>query len=325
MKKRKILDALLSLMIVTAAMVYSACGSSSNNTPNGPNNRGTQTPSPTPSTQPTPNDSSGVTKELGEMSTADSAMIIRVERDVSLKAKGAAEFIRIVSGLFRNGDTLQVGDQSKAWVSCRDGSICPLGKGLYDDCCKAGCENEIRIPPPSNSESENRVALIRKSELPPVELQTFELQESRIRQLGSDEVTTQFLIANLYSSWKLSEAKDELKNLTLKLNKAGTKDDLKTLYAPMLRETGDMQLSVMQKEEAETSYKRAVKVEPELSDSREKAAAHVSLGELYEKNGQKVEAVRNLETSERLYKKEGDTVKAAAARRAITTLRKPQN
>lgn len=323
MKRKLILDALLAVTIIAAAMVYSGCGSSNPNDPNGSNNRSPQSPTPTPSPGSTPNGTSGITKELSDMATADSAMIIRVERDVSLKAKGAAEFVRILSGLFRGGDTLQVGDQSKAWVSCRDGSICPLGKGLYADCCRGGCENEIRIPPPLNSESQERVAFIKKSELPPVELQTFELQESRIRQLGSDEVTTQFLIADLYSSWKLVEAKEELTNLTLKLNQAGTKDDLQTLYAPMLRKTGDMQLKIMQKEAAEVSYKRAVDVEPKLSDSREKAAAHVSLSELYEKTGQKEKAVVNLEKTERLYRIEGDAVKAEAARRAITDIRKP--
>jgi hypothetical protein len=319
--KRPILSALLSVTIVTAGIGNSACRSSTDD-PNvrPPDNRGGQSPTPKPTVDGTTGH--GPQEDLKDIATADTAMILRVERDVSLKARGASEFVRILSGMFHGGDTLQVGDQSKAWVSCRDGSICPLSTGLYSECCKDVCETGIRIPPPANSESQSREAFIKKSELPPVELQTFELQENRIRHLGADEVTTQFLIADLYSSWKLVEANDELKNLSQQLNKPEAKQELKMLYAPMLRKTGDMQLRIRHTSDAEDSYKKAVEVAPTLNDSREKAAAHVSLGELYEKKGLKEKAVVNLEKSEQLYKGEGDTTKAAATRRAIVKIQK---
>jgi hypothetical protein len=323
MKRRLIPNALLSVMIATVGMGYSTCRPSTNNNPNtnGPNNLGRQSPTPTPTENTQGSDKAK--GDLPEIAAADTAMIIRVERDVSLKAKGATDFVRILSGLFRGGDTLQVGDQSKAWVSCPDHSVCPLGTGLYAECCRDVCENGIRIPPPPNSESQNRVVFISKSELPPADLQMFQLQETRIRNLGADEVTTQFLMADLYSSWKLVEAKDELKDLTQKLNKPGTKQELKMLYVPMLRRTGDMQLRVKQQDEAEDSYKKAVELAPESNDPREKADAHVSLGQFYEKSGQKEKAVINLKQGEQLYERGGDVKKAAATRQAIVNIQKP--
>lgn len=312
MKRRLILNALLAVMTVSAGMGYSACRDTT-----GPNGVGRPSPMPTPNVSP--NSGEGGTGDLPEIVTSE-AMIVRVERDVSLKAKDATEFVRILSGLFREGDTLQVGDLSKAWVSCPDGSVCPLGKGLYAECCRAVCENAIRIPPPSNSESQNRVVFISKSELPPADLQMFQLQETSIRSLGADEVTTQFLMADLYSSWKLVEAKDELKDLTQKLSKPRTRQELKMLYVPMLRRTGDMQLKLMHEGEAEDSYKKAVELAPDSNDPREKADALVTLGQFYEKSGQKEKAVTNLKQGERLYERGGDVKKAAATRRAIVNI-----
>jgi len=302
MKRRLIRNVWLPLIVVSAAMGYIACRHT-----NGPNNVSPQSPTPTPGISP--------------IATTE-AMIIRVEKDVSLKVKGASDFVRILQGLFREGDRLQVGDQSKAWVSCLGRSICPLGKGLYDECCKDVCESAILIQPPSNTESQNRVAFIRKGDLPIAELQMFQLQETRIRNLGVNEVTTQFLMADLYSSWKLVEAKDELKGLMQELSRPGAKQELNLQYVPMLRQTGDMQLRIKQNWEAEDSYKKAVELAPEFNDSREKADAHVTLGQFYEKTGQKEKAVVNLEQGEQLYKQSGDVKKAAATRQAIVNIQR---
>jgi len=314
--KRRLIPNVLLFTLIISAMGYGACQNT-----NAPNNRGRS-----PTATPTPNvgttNGGSPTGTVPVIATSAEAMIVRVEKDVSLKIKGATQFMRIFSGMFREGDMLQVGDQSKAWVSCPDHSVCPLGKGLYEECCRDVCESGIRILPPANSESQNRVAFIKKSELPSGELQTLELQETRIRNLGADEVTTKFLIADLYSSWKLVEARDELKDLTQKLDKPETKQELKMLYVPMLRQTGDMQLKVKQLDEAEDSYKKAVELAPQFNDPREKADAHVTLGQFYEKSGQKEKAVVNLKQGEQLYEQSGDVKKAAATRRAIVNIQR---
>lgn len=314
MKRRLVLNALLSVMLVSAGMGYSACRDTS-----GPNSGGPPSPTRTPTPSVSPDIGDAGTGNVPEIVTSE-AMIVRVERDVSLKAKNATEFVHILSGLFREGDTLQVGDQSKAWVSCSDGSVCPLGKGLYAECCRDVCENAIRLPPPPNSESQTRMIFISKSELPPADLQLFQVQETSIRNLGADEVTTQFLMADLYSSWKLVEAKDELNNLTQQLNKPGTKQKLKLLYVPMWRKTGDMQLKLKLEGAAEDSYKKAVDVAPAFNEQRAKADALVTLGQFYEKSGQKEKAVINLKQGEQLYERGGDVKKAAATRRAIVNI-----
>jgi len=231
-------NALLFVLLAFVGLGYSTCQKTSN---------GGSSPSPTPTEELKSADGN---TPLPGIAVADTAMIIRVEKDVRLKAKGAAVFKAILYGVFRAGDTLQVGEQSKAWVECPDHSLCPREKGLYAECCREVCDSGIRIPPPANSASQARVVFISKSELPPSELKIFQLQETRIRDLGANEVTTQFLIADLYSSWKLVEAKDEVNNLSWKLAKPETKEELKMLYAPMWRRTGDLQLMIKQQPEA---------------------------------------------------------------------------
>lgn len=313
--KRRVIPNVLFFTLIISAMGYGACQNT-----NGPNNGGRS-----PTATPTPNVSTTNGSPIGTVpviATSAEAMIVRVEKDVSLKIKGATQFMRIFSGMFREGDTLQVGDQSKAWVSCPDHSVCPLGKGLYEECCRDVCESGIRILPPANSESQNRVAFIKKGELPSGELQTLELQETRIRNLGANEVTTKFLMADLYSSWKLTEAKDELKDLSQDLDKPETRKELKMLYLPMLRKTGDMQLTIKQQDQAEDTYLKAIELGSKSRDPREKADAHVSLGELYERNGQKEKAVTNFKLGQKLYEKGGDSQKAAATRQAIVNIQR---
>ena len=250
---------------------------------------------------------------------ANTAMIFKVQNDVKLKAKGAADFVRIVGGLFRGGDELQVGADSKAWVSCADDRICPLGQGLYTDCCNVPCEDVIRMKPP---DGEPVRALMKKQDLPPQELQLVEASEARIRNLGANEATTQFLIANLYSSWKLVEANNELEKLNQTLKTPEAQKQLDALYAPMLRKTGDLYLEVNQKGQAEQTYRKAVEMS-QTKDPRDQADAHVKLGEFYESSGQRDKAVVNLKQGQQIYEKTGEVEKAAATRRAISTIEKP--
>src|SRR5438132_11306570 len=129
----------------------------------------------------------------------DTVMIIEVKQDVSLKPKGTSEFVRILRGPFHLGDVLQVGENSFATVLCPDVNVCSLRKGLYTECCKGTCDDMIRLQP-TGGENSTR-AFMKKADLPADELLALNTEETKIRKLGTDEVTTQFLIANLYSSW----------------------------------------------------------------------------------------------------------------------------
>src|SRR6185503_15974614 len=127
-------------------------------------------------------------------------------------------------GLFRGGDVLRVGQQATAWVNCPDGHVCPLNSGEYINCCNVSCGHQIQLAPPAGDEPR---VMMRKTKLPPDERQMFENAEEKIRQLGADDLTQQYLIANLYSSWKVTEAGDEVKKLSQKLQDPKAPDQLK--------------------------------------------------------------------------------------------------
>lgn len=253
------------------------------------------------------------------VANADTAMIFKVDKDVSLKSRGAAVFNSILNGLFHNGDILRVGEQAFAWVTCPDGHVCALGTGDYTDCCNVTCAEPIQMRPP---DGETRV-MMRKIELPAGERQQFETAEFRIRKLGADEVTEQFLIANLYSSWKLSEANDEVEKLSFKLKDKEAQQKLGALYVPLIRKTGDLYFKIDEKVKAERNYHKALEIAPAASNEQEKAAAHSSLGKLYETTGRKEAAVENLQKATTIYEKEGETQKATRIRSAITKVQRP--
>ncbi len=253
------------------------------------------------------------------VANADTAMIFKVDKDVRLKNKGAADFVRIVSGLFRGGDILRVGEQALAWVTCPDGHVCPLSTGDYTDCCNVACAEPIQMRPPDGSEVR---VMMRRTELPPDERKQFDAAELRIRKLGADDVTEQFLIANLYSSWKLTEANDEVEKLSMKLKTSDASEKLGTLFVPMVRKTGDLYFKIDEKVKAERKYNEVLELKPAVGDEKEKAAAHTSLGQLYETTGRKEAAVENLKKATTLYEKEGETRKATQIRSAITKVQR---
>jgi hypothetical protein len=308
-------------MILTAGLGSGACRRSPGTDAN-PNNKGTGNLTGRETQPQTNTNSPDVVKEDKDgtvVGAVEDAMILAVERDVSLKRKGADEFVRILRNVqFHSGDELQVGDNSTARVLCSD-SICLLSKGLYKECCTTGCESAIRLKPPAET-NQNR-ALMSKSSLPPGEVQTFEKEETEIRKLEVGDVTKQFLIANLYSSWKLVEAKDELNNLSLKLKEPKAEQELHNLYPTVVRKTGDLYLKIDQKPQAELNYRKALELAPQSNDVHEKAATHVALGQLYEKSGMKDKAVENLQKGKELYVQEGNIKKAAEADRAIIKAR----
>ena len=315
---------LLTFSILSALAVFNfACGNGSN-TDNG---RGKTSPTPanTPTASPSVQASPLANKETENVENSigniDTAMIFKVSNQVELKSKGAADFVRILSGLFRGGDILRVGDQGIAWVSCPDNHICPLQKGEYTECCHVTCADAINLGPPQSGVPR---VMMKRSDLPAGDQQRFSIAESKIRELGTDDITQQYLIAYLYSCWKLTEANDEVQKLSIKLQDPSAAQRLDKLYVPLIRRTGDLYLKIDQPTKAVDRYQKAIEVAPRVNDEKEKAAAHASLGQLYEATGQKEEAVRNLKEATTIYDKEGDNKKALDARKAMIRVQKIQ-
>ena len=200
MKNRIVLHAIISLTLFTAAACSSCRGGPGNDSNNGgPPGSPISSPSNSPTNVPPGNDNTNIgkldaAKIDNSVANADTAMIFKVDNEVSLKPKGGADFVRILSGLFRGGDVLRVGQQAIAWVNCPDGHVCPLNSGEYTNCCNVACANPIQMRPPTGDEPR---VMMRRMELPPDERQKFDGAEMKIRQLGADDVTQQFLIANL--------------------------------------------------------------------------------------------------------------------------------
>src|SRR6185436_5214271 len=207
MRDRLILHTIVLLLLSTS--VCSSCRSGPGNN-GGNNSRPPSSPVSSPpnngNSVPPGNDNTNIGKLDAEkidnsVANADIAMIFKVDNEVLLKSKGASDFVRILSGLFRGGDVLRVGQQATAWVNCPDGHVCPLNSGEYTNCCNVSCGHQIQLAPPAGDEPR---VMMRKTKLPPDERQMFENAEEKIRQLGADDLTQQYLIANLYSSWKVS-------------------------------------------------------------------------------------------------------------------------
>ncbi len=246
----------------------------------------------------------------------DAAMIISVKNDVRLRRKGATNFVHIPGGLFRSGDLLRVGDASTAFVDCNEAALCSLGKGDYPKCCGDVCESRVALRPPEGTQ---RTAMVKIAELPPDQLQLLRNSESQIRALEADDVTTQFLIANLYSSWKVKEANQEVDKLSEKLRDPQAPQKLDTLYWPMLKKNADLYKKLDDKGQAEQTYKKLTEVAVP-TDQQTKADAHVSLGLLYKETGRKEEAVQNLQKGKQLYEAQGNQKKAEDVRKTIVKI-----
>lgn len=330
MKRTLFLHTIASVLIVTAVFGLS-CNPGPPNTNNSHNDIANQSSSPGNVNSQTVNgnindnedkntNQAGAGDIDNSVANAETAMIFKVDKEVSLRSKGAADFVRILSALFRSGDVLRVGQQAVAWVTCPDGHVCPLSSGEYTDCCHFTCPDPIQMQPPEGTEVR---LMMEKRNLPPGERLIFEESEKKIRQLGADQVVTQFLIANLYSSWKLKEANEEVDKLQLQLKDPEAPQKLNLLYLPMVRKTGDLYLKIDKKVEAERNYKQVVDLAPRKRDEKEEAAANVSLGQLYEKTGQKEAAAEKLNKATVLYEKQGDVQKATQTRRAMIKAQKP--
>jgi tetratricopeptide (TPR) repeat protein len=165
----------------------------------------------------------------------------------------------------------------------------------------------------------NPLPVVKRADLPPSEAAKLNQSENSIRQLQLGPVATQFLITKLYSGWKLEETNQELDHLQNQLTKPEAQEELKDLYWPVIRKTGDMQLKINNTGKARELYE--LNINSEQPDSIEKAAAHERLGQLYTQSGNQKEAVSNLEKAREIYLKDGDQKAATATEKQIITTR----
>ncbi|HSF25706.1 MAG TPA: hypothetical protein VLE20_15880 [Blastocatellia bacterium] len=241
---------------------------------------------------------------------ADEALILRPIRDVWMKVKGAQAFIRIISSTpFRSGDTLRIGEDSKAVIFCKD--VCELTTGTYTACCTDACI--LAVPIARNATAGPPMMLIK--DLPPDEQLTLADSESRLQALGLGETTTRFLKASLYSSWRLKEAEGELAALSAQLEKPEATTELDKAYSTVTRRTGDLFVTINQKEKAVREYERTIKPPPQAVEWQpglldEKAIAHQRIGDVYAESGNKEEAEANFKAAKSIYVMRGETAKA---------------
>lgn len=249
----------------------------------------------------------------GTNATPDEAMILSVRKDVSLKRQGAPDFVPILRNIaFRIGDTLQVGVDSTATVLCSERGICELAKGTYSSCCITECKTQIQMLRMGTGPS---TPIVKRTELTPDEVLKLNTAEAGIRQLELSPLATQFVLMRLHSSWKLEETDQELNTLTNQLKQPGAKEELKDLYLPVLRKTGDMQLKLNRLDKAKELYQ--LNISSQANDSFEKAASHEGLATVSKQSGDKEDAVRNFEMAKDIYLKQGNTKAAATTEKEI--------
>jgi tetratricopeptide (TPR) repeat protein len=310
----KLRSPLFVVSVICALGIVFGAGCHPNPPPPNSNVPGNSTPpktanSPAPDSEITPVSSTAI---------ADEAMILSVTNDVSIKRQGAASFVPILRNVaFRIGDLLQIGNNSTAKVLCSARGICQLAVGTYTACCTDSCKVEIQMLRAGNTG--NPLPVVKRADLPPNEAAQLNQSENSIRQLQLGPVATQFLITKLYSGWKLEETKEELDHLQKQLAKPEAQEELKDLYLPVIRKTGDMQLKINNTGKAKELYE--LNINSAQPDSNEKAAAHERLGQLYTQSGDQKEAVRNLEKAHEIYLKQGDKNAAAATEKQIVTTR----
>jgi tetratricopeptide (TPR) repeat protein len=76
--------------------------------------------------------------------------------------------------------------------------------------------------------------------------------------------------------------------------------------------------------QAEQTYRKLTETK-ESEDQQTKAAAHVSLGQIYLQDGKKKEAIQTLQKGEKLYEIQGNRAKAENVRESIKQIQKQPN
>jgi tetratricopeptide (TPR) repeat protein len=308
---------LLTALCLLAVLAASACNRTPNENPNG-----NPTPSPGPAT---PSPEVSVSPDPSAPSDSEGTMILSTEGTVNLRPQGATGFAPILEKVwFMPGDELQVGQNSLAKVLC-DSGICQLRMGNYNTCCTSECAVVVAMMRTKGGDKP-----VKRIELSPAEASILNESERKIRELNLGEVTTQFLITNLYSEWRLEETNQALDRLDAQLAHPAAQRELKELYKPMMRKTGDLHLKVNRVGEAEKLYLKDLNtVTPnnalnKRAVEKEKAASHAGLAEVETKRGNKTEAIRNLEKAKEIYVNQGDTKAVADTEKRIVKVRTSQ-
>jgi hypothetical protein len=268
----------------------------------------------------------GTLKDIGSTGAEDDGgtEIVRVDNIVAMKKKGARDFEPISDTVqFHVGDTLQIGADSAALVSCED--LCKLGTGTYTACCTDQCKLVVQL---MRSGTTGEQPFMLKRDLPPADATALAESESKLLSLGLGKTTTQFLKAKLYTSWRLKEAEEELVVLSEQLEKPEARRELGKIYAPLSLKTGNMLFRIDKKDRAIHEYQKIITNPPEASvippDAlKEKAAAHAALADVLVEGGKKAEAQENLKAAKSIYVKQGDANKAAAIDKKMKVASKP--
>ena len=309
----------LLLLTVLCLLVLSASACNGNRT-GGPNGNATPPASPS-SDSVTPSPEVSVSPDPSAPPDAEGTMILSTEGTVNLRPQGATAFAPIFEKVwFMPGDELQVGQNSVAKVLCQAG-ICRLNTGSYTTCCTSECAVVVRM-----ARTTGGGAPVKRIELSSAEAIVLNESERKIRELNLGQVTTQFLITNLYSGFKLEETNQELDRIDAQLADPAAQQELKALYKPMIRKTGDLHLKVNRVGAAEKLLERLNTVTPTntlnpRAAEKEKAASHAGLAEVETKRGNKTEAIRNLEKAKDIYVKQGDTKAVADTEKRIDKVR----
>jgi predicted small lipoprotein YifL len=135
--------------------------------------------------------------------------------------------------------------------------------------------------------------------------------EAKIRALGLSDAATRLLTANLYANHSLyAEAIELLGPLASSGEPA----------VPRL--VGDLYLSIGLNRQTEESYLQALKLSEDASDVEGQAAAHATLGIVYESLGSREEAIRHWRGAIAGYEQLGDQSKIAGLRALLAEIGK---
>jgi hypothetical protein len=253
-------------------------------------------------------------------------MILSATGTVILKRPGSASPVPVVENVwFSMGDLLEVAEGAFAKVLCTEG-ICQLGKGSYTACCTPECSILITMMRVTTGGTPP----VLRAELSAKDAEGLSRAESQIREMKLGNVTTQFLITNLYSGWKIQEANQELNRLSTLLEKPEAKQELKELYLPVIRTTGDLQLKSNRVEDAKKLYSLSIGTNVKTTElnekdaANEKAAAYKGLADAYKHGGDDSRAIRNLQAAKEIYTKQGEAQSAEQTEKQILEIKKMQ-
>jgi len=234
---------------------------------------------------------------------APEARIIKVEKNVWLKKKQGTDFIALSKpALFRKGDTLRIGEGSRATAQCVDQNICELSTGEYTTCCTERCV--ISYKPPFASHRESKPFIV-KEQLPSSERAIVGAAEQSIAALGLNEGMKQTLLFQLYSNWRLTDVYQAVDRLSSVAESSNGANEFGDEYNFLLRSLGTYYLEGKREQKAEVLLLKSLSVSQASGNEVEMANSYLLLGQFYQKIGRSKEAETNIDAAVKLYQKHG--------------------